>query len=515
MKTSKGLVAIGVVNLFFNVSAQDAPPLSVMEVIPTVGALGVGWSREIGLLFDPASSPPEIVATSAPRPEARTQADREAVRNPANPISGWAHAHFDFRTTNQSLRYEVQIERYRNKPGVVAAFDQLLASDAEGYQKVPVREVGDDAVLFRNASGVTLWFRRGTFRVWITPLGLPSSWENDSAFQHLAKTFAGRMGEGKRTRKEKSPDSAVIPPFVAEARLLTRGFRADTKTLNYDTDSAVVFLYSNGWWEVEARYPATSTRTNVENCMRIPDGTRSYTLFEHGTNSGLTATASACPNLFPPPGRPELLIPWLSLCPRPDLPLIDGRRMRRFINLPICRPDIFNAPQNEGFYVLKHMAPEKTFVSELMVTNNGFSIELTVTQNGPEGEIHRYAAPLDNGFLDFHYQVIETTNFNGTTFPLRTTCALSSSDWSTKDPSDLRVHLVSELTVTRISFPEKDLASHIVTPGELLVSDARPPNLPENRTLGYLVVGDQWKPVSDPEIERRAHNARKLRQTDN
>ncbi len=359
MKTWKGLVAIGAISVFFNVSAQDAPPLSVMQALPTVEALGA--------------------APSVSR--------------------------------NDVLR----------RPSEVSA-------------------------------------------------------------------------EG------------VIPPFVAEARLLTRGFQTDGASLSYDTDAHVVFLYSNGWWQVEARYHATSTRTNVENCARIPDGTRSYILFEDGKKSDLTVAAIDCPNSFPPPGRPELVIPWLSLCPHPDLPLIDGQRMRRFINLPICRPDIFNVSQNEGFYVLKYLAPEKAFVSELAVTNNGFSVELTVTQNGTEGEIRQYAAPLDRGFLDFHYQVIETTNVNGVKFPLRTICTRASPDSSSKDPSDLRVHLMSELTVTRISFPEGNLASHIVRRAKLFVIDAPAANPPEYET-NTVQQQDQRTSVSDPEIQLPLQNS--------
>ena len=297
----------------------------------------------------------------------------------------------------------------------------------------------------------------------------------------------------------------AIPPFVAEGRLLTQGFRPDEKTnLNYRTDASFIFIYSNGWWQVEARHLSHSSGsiTNVYNCMRIPDGTRTYTLFEGSTARGLVGV-QACPTAFPPPGRPELLFPWLSLCPQPELPVTDGQRMRRFINLPHCYPDIFNAPQNEGYYEAKPLAPGNIYLSELLVTNNGFSIELTVAPDfAVGGEIHRVAAPFENGYLELHYQVIESTNINGVAFPLRTMSKRFSPNWGGNDRDDLRVGSQSELTVTRISFSEKDVANRITAPAEMFVMDARP-----GGRSNIIVRDDQWKPVSDPEIKRRTRSA--------
>ena len=61
----------------------------------------------------------------------------------------------------------------------------------------------------------------------------------------------------------------------------------------------------------------------------------------------------------------------------------------------------------------------------------------------------------------------------------------------------------SELTVTRISFAEKDVARRIATPSKMLAEDARP-----GVTVTYMVQDDLWKPISDPEITRRARMAK-------
>jgi len=300
----------------------------------------------------------------------------------------------------------------------------------------------------------------------------------------------------------------TVPPFVAEARLLTEGFRPGPDThVVYKSAADVIFVYSNGWWQVEARYKYLHRDTGfiIENCMKIPDGTRAYVLFESTTNQGLATMAYACPRSIPTPGRKELLVPWLALCPHPELPLIDGKRMRRFINLIDDRPKIFNAPQNEALYEVKYLAPENAFLSELVVTNNGFSLELNV-MNHPledEGEIRRYGPPFENGYTELRYQMLESTNLSGLKFPLRAVYRTFWPNWGGKDRNDLRLGLQSDLTVTRISFSEQDRIGRFSSPTMMIADDTR-----AGVTISYAIQDSQWKPLTDPEIRRRVRIAR-------
>jgi len=194
MKTSSDILAIiGALSLSFTVAAQDQEPLSVLEALPSAEVLGPHWSREISLLFDPASKPAEIVGASARLPDSCRNEKRNAVENPTNRISGWCHAHFIFQATNRTHQYEVQVDRYRSKGKVADDFRQLLALDTKEYQKTKVQGIGEAAVVYRNANGMTLWFRRGNFRVWISPLFGSSRWEDDSGLQHLARAFDTRL----------------------------------------------------------------------------------------------------------------------------------------------------------------------------------------------------------------------------------------------------------------------------------------------------------------------------------
>ena len=85
------------------------------------------------------------------------------------------------------------MDRYRSKGKVADDFRQLLALDTKEYQKTKVQGIGEAAVVYRNANVMTLWFRRGNFRVWISPLFGSSRWEDDSGLQHLARAFDTRL----------------------------------------------------------------------------------------------------------------------------------------------------------------------------------------------------------------------------------------------------------------------------------------------------------------------------------
>ena len=205
-----------------------------------------------------------------------------------------------------------------------------------------------------------------------------------------------------------------------------------------------------------------------------------------------------------------MFLPWLSLCPNPKLPLINERLMRRFLTIPDTISEPFNDPRNAGVFAIKFLAPEKAFVSELIISNNGFNIDVTVNKDGDvESDIHAFAAPFDNGFLEMTYQVLETTNLNGLTFPLR---AVYKRFYPDGDPSKYSSTLFcsksAELIVKRIRFPDGRSDEQKPTPQKLFAADNRPTGFPRERSVGYVVTNDLWKSVSAPEIRHFAEMAR-------
>ncbi len=190
----------GQILTYARVAAPDPEPLPVLEALPPPEMLGPNWSRHLCLLFDPASNPAEIVEASAQVTDAFRTEKRNAVANPTNEISGWSHAHYIVQGTNGSHRYEVQVDRYRNPQRAARTFGQLLGSEPKDCQKTEVQGIGEAAVIYRDASGMTLWFRSGPFRVWISPLTGNWRWEDDAALQQLAKAFDTRLSAMRRDK---------------------------------------------------------------------------------------------------------------------------------------------------------------------------------------------------------------------------------------------------------------------------------------------------------------------------
>ncbi len=244
--------------------------------------------------------------------------------------------------------------------------------------------------------------------------------------------------------------------------------------------------------------------------MKIPDGVREFILFEGTPDSAMTV-ANVYPIAFPTPGDRKRILAWLSFCPHPPLPVIDGKKMHRFIFVPMggIAVDLLNHPQNVGDYTASYLQPGGMFLSELNITNNGVSVDITFDKGGnPEVEVRPSAAPWDKGFLGFQFEVLETTNCNGIAFPIRTVLRHFYPTYNSKMPDELYMAGISELVVKRISFAASDLANRKPAPSILLADDFRPPNLPKNQSVRYDVTDDVWQPVSDPNIQAVARRLR-------
>jgi hypothetical protein len=204
MNTSERLLAAIAAFSLWCTATLGQGPLPVLAALPTAEALGVGWSRQVSLLFDPASKPTELFAPSSQLPESFKKEKREAVENPTNRISGWSQTHFTLRSTNAFRNYDVQVARYRSQDRLRADFDHVLAFDSAEYQKVWVDGVGDAAVFYYKVNGgATVWFRRADFKVWISSIGIGTNWGQDEHLQHLAKLLDQRIVEA--TPRARSP----------------------------------------------------------------------------------------------------------------------------------------------------------------------------------------------------------------------------------------------------------------------------------------------------------------------
>ncbi len=284
-----------------------------------------------------------------------------------------------------------------------------------------------------------------------------------------------------------------------------------------ETQAEATFYSSNGWWQVEVKnlnpktIPPSPSVPYTQNSMRIADGVREFIIFAGNTNGGTTA-ASVYPIAFPTTGDSRRLLAWLSFCPNPPLPVINSKKMHRFLYVPggSIALEMLNHPQNEGDFSARYIQPGGLFLSELNVTNNGMSVDMTMDKGGDwKPEVKPYSAPWDRGFLCFRFEVLETTNFNGIAFPLRTVIKHTYPTWNPKMSDDLYVAGVLELVVKRISFAASDLANRKSAPSLLIAYDYRPPDLPKNQSVTYHVTDDVWQAVSDPNIQAVARRLRK------
>lgn len=253
MNAAKTLLAV-LVLLGFGVRtlAAGPAPRAVLDALPTEKALGGEWSREIAVLIDPFSTPPEIVHTSSPLPESFKEELCGGVKNPKGEVSGWSHVYFARRTGDVRQRYTVQFERYREIERLRMDFDQFLAIDSEKYHKHPVKDLGDVAVFFTDAQGqgATLWFRRGHFRVWIDPANFVTHWQKDTNLEHLARMLDDHLKRGS-DKPDALPESEGrqdrLPARTTEPQAgLLEGGASHTQQAPESPLSVLFLGYTNG-----------------------------------------------------------------------------------------------------------------------------------------------------------------------------------------------------------------------------------------------------------------------------
>ncbi len=245
--------------------------------------------------------------------------------------------------------------------------------------------------------------------------------------------------------------------------------------------------------------------------MKVPDGVREFFLFE-GTPDGVTTVASVYPIAFPTSGDAKQILAWLSFCPHPPLPMIEGNKMHRFPLVPrsSIAHEILNHPQNVGDYSVNYLQPGGVFLSELNVTNNGVNVDMTFGKQGDlEVEVKPSHTLWADGYLEFRFAVLETTNCNRIAFPLRTVLERFNPNRRSKIAGDVHSTGISELVVKRVSFAASDLANRKPAPSVVIADDYRPPNLPRNRSVSYFVTNDVWQPVTDPKIQSSARRLRR------
>jgi len=300
----------------------------------------------------------------------------------------------------------------------------------------------------------------------------------------------------------------TIPPFTAEGTIITEVFQKDGPISKIQQKA--FFSYSNGWWELECRFetgydkyiPSNALAGRVINCKRIPDGTRMFVTRVNESGpilaSNVLQSAIVEPIPMPSPGAPDLLLCWLSLCPKPELPFSGSTGIRRLVS-----SSFLNNPGNHGTYSLQYLTPAGTFVADLNITNDG--VYLT-----SDNTVRQFKPPFDQGFHEFSYHLEATTNIADFIFPAQAVLYKYLPASEAKSRDDVRSSIVARFQLNKITLE----LQHLTTFPVLLALDQRPTNLPAGITVNYRVTNEQWASVSDTNIRHLASLYRKVTRID-
>ena len=311
-----------------------------------------------------------------------------------------------------------------------------------------------------------------------------------------------------KSSEEQSPQpNGSIPPFIAEGFVSSEFHRnpLDTNAV-IKSDGKVLFSYSNGIWQIQFSYqhyynpglsvPDGRMATMIDD-KRIPDGIREIISFPSDKNTvtadgrRISKTALVRSGSFPSVGQQEVFLPWLSLCPNPELPLVNSN----LIHI-VFMPELFDNPKNAGGFKATYIGPEQQFLSELTITNNG-------TIFSSDGNTYEYPEPYKSGYVEFSYKVLETTNCNGINYPLNAVLYQFDPLPNGKSQDDVYMGGITKFNILRIDIGGHNLILKPV-PASVLALDKRL-GLKSGRTMNYGVTNDQYYSLTNQRMEQLAN----------
>lgn len=306
--------------------------------------------------------------------------------------------------------------------------------------------------------------------------------------------------------------SALPPPFTARAFVRTSEFLPGVAQPQFTKEAEVIFNYSNAWWRIDA-VPIGPEPGVFESCMTIPGGTR-YLVYPMNplvtaTGKKPAASATACPMMLPPPGRGELFKTWLMFCPQPKLPIKDSTQIYRLLPIPECETDLFFHTNNLGDYSIAFDGGTGNFVSDLRIRNRGTEIELLPTASGFEPKFYRLPSPFKNGYLEYEYALLSTTNYLGNAYPARAIVKRMVPTFNRTNSSELYTRVLTEIHLLSLGSFDESSYKNERFPKDLVVSDMRFTNLPGNASITYRTADGSWQSTADPQIANRARQIKK------
>jgi hypothetical protein len=290
--------------------------------------------------------------------------------------------------------------------------------------------------------------------------------------------------------------------FTVRAIVRLSEYTIGQSTPRFTRESDVTFVYSNGWWRLDA-VPIAPKPGVFESCMLIPDGTRSiaYPMEPSLTPEGKKpkAQAIACSLLFPSPGGGGgLFDSWLMLCPDPKLPTINSNQIYRLLPIPECETDTLFHTNNIGEYTIEW---SNSFVSRLLVRNVGYEVEFLPSAMGFQSKFRRLGSPWMQGYTEFEYALLSTTNYQGVKFPASAVIKRMMPTFNRQLPAEMFVRVLTEINVVSISGLKTVASNESIYPKEFVVADMRLPDGASGSLITYRASDSEWKSISDMQLD--------------
>jgi RNA polymerase sigma factor (sigma-70 family) len=303
-------------------------------------------------------------------------------------------------------------------------------------------------------------------------------------------------------------DSALV--FTAEGLVSSEAHQTyDNTNGTFESDGRFLFSCSNDVWRIQFTYLHQTVPKNISiqggrpaimmDCKQIPDGIREIVTFPSQNEvkpPNWYPSAIVSSDKFPNIGLKGLFLPWLSLCPNPDLPLINSN----LIHLNF-QSDLFDNPKDGGRFHLSFIEPQQKFLSELIITNDGTMILA-------DGNTRPYSKPYAGGFIQFSYKVLQTTNCHGIIFPLLAVLHQYLPLPNGKTPEETYPAVTARLTIQKIDVGGRNLTLKPV-PKIVAALDKRF-GLNNNLTVNYIVTNDQYSAITDERLDRLASLYRRM-----
>jgi hypothetical protein len=116
--------------------------------------------------------------------------------------------------------------------------------------------------------------------------------------------------------------------------------------------------------------------------------------------------------------------------------------------------------------------------------------------------------PYKEGYEQFSYLVLETTNFSGITFPLEAVFRQFAPLPAGKSRDDIYPAVVTHMKINQIDTISRALTLTPI-PGVIEALDSRPTGLVGGITVNYLSTNDSWLSVTDKQLAAYANVVRR------